>query len=315
MPPVPAPPQPRPSPWDGQDPPTEPLPVPPRATARSRPRLGVAIALAVALVVLSAGGGVGLWMYRQAAAADPVVTAAAPAPPVPRSAPAVAGPALVDTTGKPLPAALAAAVPTIYAALQGNDMAALRAAYSPDESAASWSTVRTRLAPETVRSGLVRALQKPPNPRPEVDYLYADGDYGVGVTSAGRVAFFGTGQRPSSARATAEAPAPAGTVPFACEDDVPGDGVDSPLCDRASSGAAQAGSRCAEGIEICPPGYREGVVSRANPYGCDFEAASAMNPCLWRYDNQRPDGPGRPTPVTPAQRWAVCHLSGYDEFC
>lgn len=53
------------------------------------------------------------------------------------------------------------------------------------------------------------------------------------------------------------------------------------------------------------------MTNSANPYGCNFDATSAGNPCQWRYENES----NRPNPVTTAQRWAVCHLSGYREFC
>lgn len=63
----------------------------------------------------------------------------------------------------------------------------------------------------------------------------------------------------------------------------------STFCATAEPAAAPDGGgtteRCAEGTTICPTGYHEGVVSAANPYGCDFDAISAMNPCMWRFDN------------------------------
>ncbi|WP_433803552.1 hypothetical protein [Actinomycetospora sp. CA-084318] len=74
--------------------------------------------------------------------------------------------------------------------------------------------------------------------------------------------------------------------------------------------AGGAVGRCAPDLPTCPAGYQEGVVSKANPYGCDFNAISADNPCQYRLTAE-----GKHNPTTPASRWAACHLNGIREFC
>lgn len=57
--------------------------------------------------------------------------------------------------------------------------------------------------------------------------------------------------------------------------------------------------------------YVDGVVSPANPHGCDDTASSADNPCAFHWtDDSQTEGP-----QTPAQRWAACHQLGVQEFC
>lgn len=306
------------------DPPTVPVPVPAiareaPADSRRRGRAVLAVALATALLVVGAGA---IWWLATTPPASGSVPAPVAAPAAPASPAAVAspapedGPALTDTRGRPLPATAAQGARRLFAALTAGDQQTLRAACSPDRTAASWEAVRLRLAGQAVRAGLLEALRRPPSPRPEVAYLYSARDLGVGLTAAGRVAFFGTGQR--AAAPSSPTPVPTGrttrAVPFACEDSVVGDGLDTPECGPPAAGADQ-GSRCSAETTICPAGYREGVVSRANPFGCDFDAISARNPCQWRYTPAAGDGPDRPDPVTPAQRWAACRLSGFRQFC
>ncbi|MDD7919795.1 nuclear transport factor 2 family protein [Actinomycetospora callitridis] len=251
------------------------------------------------------------WMATASTSTPAPVASSATASTGPAAPLQQVGPATVDSEGRPMPPAASDGARRLYSALEANDMSAVRAVYAPDDTAASWSTLRTRLSPEAVRDGLLEALRHPPQPRPEVDYLYASGDYGVGLTDTGRVAFVGTGQRAAAtATPTERAPSPGSrTVPFECEDSFVGDGLQTPACDGQDNDARP--SHCSADLETCPTGYREGVTSSANPYGCNFDAISAENPCQWRYEDQG----DRPNPVTAAQRWAVCHLSGYREFC
>ncbi|MDD7942013.1 hypothetical protein PHK61_26710 [Actinomycetospora lutea] len=253
----------------------------------------------------------GVWWLTAASTSTPApVASSATASAGPTAPPQQVGPATVDSDGRPLPSPASDGARRLYSALEANDMSAVRAVYAPEATAAWWSTLRTRLSPEVVRVGLLEALRLPPQPRPEVDYLYASGDYGIGLTETGRVAFVGTGQRTATATTpTGRSPSGSRAVPFECEDSFVGDGLQTPECDVQGNDADP--SRCSTELETCPTGYREGVTSSANPYGCDFDAISAQNPCQWRYEDQG----DRPNPVTAAQRWAVCHLSGHRDFC
>lgn len=136
-----------------------------------------------------------------------------PAPPAP-TAPAetASGPspglASVDTTGARLPAEVRAAARRIDEALRTGEPAAIRDLYEPAENAAAWSTVASRLSDGVHRRLLREALRNPPEPRPEIAYLFSRGEHGLGVTERGRLAFVGVGQRPASGAAgTNRAPA------------------------------------------------------------------------------------------------------------
>lgn len=57
--------------------------------------------------------------------------------------------------------------------------------------------------------------------------------------------------------------------------------------------------------------YVNGVVSAANPYGCDDTAINSQNPCSFHWaDEGMTYGP-----ETPAQRWSACHQLGFENFC
>lgn len=268
----------------------------------------------MALLAIGAGG---VWWFSASSTSAPTPVASSQAVPAQPLAPAPPiGPAVVDTNGQPLPPAATNGARRLYSALETNDMTAIRALYTPDDTAASWSTLRTRLAPDAVRAELLEALRRPAQPRPEVDYLYAADDYGVGLTDSGRVAFIGTGQQAATTTRSSDRTPSTGSraVPFECEDSFVGDGLDTPECDGGGTGSGPQRSHCSADLDTCPAGYQEGVTSSANPHGCNFDAISADNPCQWRYDVQQ-DGTERPAPVTAAQRWAACHLSGYRQFC
>ncbi|MEJ2863217.1 hypothetical protein [Actinomycetospora flava] len=270
------------------------------------------MALTVALLTF---GVVGVWWFSASSTTSPTPVASSEATSAqPAASGPQIGPAVVDTDGRPLPPPAADGARGLYSALETNDMTAVRALYAPDDTAASWSTLRARLAPDVARAGLLEALRRPPQPRPEVDFLYSAGDYGVGLTDSGRVAFIGTGQQAATTTATPDRARPTGSrsVPFECEDSFVGDGLDTPECDGSGTGTQR--TQCSADLETCPAGYQEGVVNSANPHGCNFDAISADNPCQWRYTVD-PDGTDRPAPVTAAQRWAACHLSGYRDFC
>ncbi|MDQ4119586.1 MAG: hypothetical protein M3235_21895, partial [Actinomycetota bacterium] len=66
-----------------------------------------------------------------------------------------------------------------------------------------------RLDDPAHRTRLIAALRHPPQPRPEIAYLYADGDHGLGVTGDGKLAFVGVGQKPRAS--TQAGPVPAGS--------------------------------------------------------------------------------------------------------
>ena len=185
-----------------QDPPTVPIP---RIRDRSRRRAG-AIVLAVGAVVLLVAGVLalrGLTTGRDATDA----ASAQPAPPssasVPASVPPPTGAATTDATGRPLPPAVVVGAGRVLAALRANDVATLESTYLPDRGAgvAPWPVVRTRLADAALRASLAAALTHPPQPRPEVAYLFSDGDRGVGMSRAGTVAFYGIGRAARGATA------------------------------------------------------------------------------------------------------------------
>ena len=127
-----------------------------------------------------------------------------------RPGPVNAGPAIasVDTTGAPLPAAVTDTARVLDAALSSGDPTPVRDRYSPAPGAASWTVVADRLSDPANQAKLASALRNPPEPRPEIAYLFSDGDHGFGLTADGRLAFVGVGQRaPGAATGT---PAPSG---------------------------------------------------------------------------------------------------------
>ncbi len=117
------------------------------------------------------------------------------------------GPALTDTTGAAVPAAVADGVRRIDAALRSGTTASLRDLYDPAPGAAGWATTASRLDDPAHRTRLIAALRNPPEPRPEVAYLYADGDHGLGITDDGKLAFVGVGQKPHGSTAPGSVPA------------------------------------------------------------------------------------------------------------
>lgn len=166
----------------------------PAATAGRGPwiasaALGVAIVAAAALAVLtlvtvpasSTGSS------RAAPAAPP-----SPAPSAePAPAPAPAGtPAVTDTAGRALPAAVASGVQGLYAALGAGDVADLQSRYQPSATfdAAPWSEVEPLLTDPANREQLLAALREPPQRRSDI-YRYAAGGARVGVDEQGRMAF------------------------------------------------------------------------------------------------------------------------------
>ena len=128
------------------------------------------------------------------------VTVPAPSTSTAPTLPAEASPepALVDTAGRALPVAVADGVRRIDAALATDDVAALEPLYVPADAAAGWTTVASRLTDSSDRIQLLRALRNPPEARPEISYLYSEGDHGLGITDAGRLAFVGVGQKPAA---------------------------------------------------------------------------------------------------------------------
>ncbi|BBF98964.1 hypothetical protein PSA01_09130 [Pseudonocardia saturnea] len=120
--------------------------------------------------------------------APPVSSAAAPASPEPAIA-------TTDTTGAPLPAAVLATARVLDDALSSGDPTPVRDRYTPAPGAASWTVVADRLSDPANQAKLASALRNPPEPRPEIAYLFSDGDHGFGLAADGRLAFVGVGQR------------------------------------------------------------------------------------------------------------------------
>lgn len=116
------------------------------------------------------------------------------------------GPALTDTAGAAVPAAVAAGVRRIDAALRSGTTASLRDLYDPSPGAAGWATTASRLDDPEHRAKLVSALRNPPQSRAEIAYLYSDGDHGLGITGDGKLGFVGVGQKPPPS-------SPAGAIP------------------------------------------------------------------------------------------------------
>jgi len=149
-------------------------------------------ALAVAIVVAAALAVVTLVTVPSAATETP---SAAPAPPssaaAPAPLPAPAGaPAVADTAGRALPAAVATGVQGLYTALGTGDLAGVRSRYAPSAAfdAAPWSQVEPLLAQPANREELLAALREPPQRRAGV-YRYTAGGTRVGVDDQGRMAF------------------------------------------------------------------------------------------------------------------------------
>ncbi|TCK27368.1 hypothetical protein EV378_3239 [Pseudonocardia endophytica] len=123
------------------------------------------------------------------------------------SAAEAGGPALTDTNGAAVPPAVADGVRRIDAALRSGTTASVRDLYEPSPGAAGWARTASRLDDPTHRARLVTALRNPPQPRPEIAYLYSDGDHGLGITGDGKLAFVGVGQKPRPASSGAAIPA------------------------------------------------------------------------------------------------------------
>ncbi|MDD7937635.1 hypothetical protein PHK61_04270 [Actinomycetospora lutea] len=151
--------------------------------------LGVAILVAAALAVLTlVTAPVAPAGSTQAAAPAQPVRSAAPAP---APAPVPAGePAVTDTAGRALPAAVATGVRELYTALGAGDLPAVERRYRPSAAvdAAPWSQVSPLLAQPPNREALLAALREPPQ-RGSGVYRYAAGGARVGVDTQGRVAF------------------------------------------------------------------------------------------------------------------------------
>ncbi|MEQ3551199.1 hypothetical protein WIS52_12025 [Pseudonocardia nematodicida] len=111
------------------------------------------------------------------------------------------GVATTDSTGAPLPETVLDTARRIDDALASGDPTPIRDLYSPAGGAATWRVVADRLSDPTNREKLSDALRNPPESRPEIAYLFADGDHGLGVSEVGRLAFVGVGQGGSSSPA------------------------------------------------------------------------------------------------------------------
>ncbi|GAA4864038.1 hypothetical protein [Actinomycetospora straminea] len=151
--------------------------------------LAVAIVVAAALAVLTlvtAPSSAGTSSAAASAVPAPAPSAAAPATP-----PAPAGtPAVTDTAGRALPAAVATGVQGLYTALGTGDVAGVESRYRPSAAfdAAPWSRVAPLLAQPDNREELLAALREPPQRRTGV-YRYAAGGAVVGVDAQGSMAF------------------------------------------------------------------------------------------------------------------------------
>lgn len=161
----------------------------------------------MAAVLVAVGALAGCATVVPASGPPSTVAPPAPAADVGSAASGAGGPALTDTTGAAVPAAVADGVRRIDAALRSGTTASLRDLYEPAPGAAGWARTASRLDDPAHRNRLIAALRNPPVPRPEVAYLYADGDHGLGITDEGALAFVGVGQRPRASSTTGAIPA------------------------------------------------------------------------------------------------------------
>ncbi|MEJ2862511.1 hypothetical protein [Actinomycetospora flava] len=152
--------------------------------------LGVAILVAAALAVLTLVTAPVSPASSTEAAPAPAQPAPAPSA-APAPAPAPAGtPAVADTAGRNLPAAVATGVQGLYTALGTGDLPAVQQRYQPSAAvdAAPWSQVAPLLAQPANREALLAALREPPQRRTGV-YRYAAGGAVAGVDTQGRLAY------------------------------------------------------------------------------------------------------------------------------
>jgi hypothetical protein len=149
--------------------------------------LAVAIVVAAALAVVTL-----VTVPSSAGQAEPVAAAPAPsAVAAPAPVPAPAGtPAVTDTAGRALPAAVATGVQGLYTALGTGDLAGVESRYAPAAAldAAPWSQVAPLLGVPANREALLAALREPPQRRTGL-YRYSAGGARVGVDAQGRMAF------------------------------------------------------------------------------------------------------------------------------
>ncbi|MHC1563674.1 hypothetical protein ACR9E3_32380 [Actinomycetospora sp. C-140] len=161
------------------------------------------VALAVAIVVAAGLAVVTLVREPAGSVAAPSTTqdepVAAPLPqapplqgtgnPAPPQVPA-GQPAVTDTTGRALPAAVATGVGGLYTALGTGDLPGVQSRYRPAAAfdAAPWSQVAPLLTTAPNREQLLAALREPPQRRSGI-YRYAANGAVVGVDAQGRMAF------------------------------------------------------------------------------------------------------------------------------
>ena len=172
--------------------------------------------LVVLLLVLAAGCATSTTPPTTTVTVTTPVTPTAPFDPA--SSPT---PALVDTEGRPVPPAVEAGVRRIDAALTTGEPSVIKDLYERASGAATWPTVASRLSNDGDRIQLVRALRNPPEQRPEIAYLYSEGDHGLGITDAGKLAFVGVGQDPNPTTTTAAPTTTSPTTTSAAPDPTP----------------------------------------------------------------------------------------------
>lgn len=162
-----------------------------RGTAARWPWIA-SIALAVAILAVGAFA-VRTLVVDPASSAPAAASpeAAPPAAPAPAAPPAPAGaPSVTDTTGRPVPPAVATGVQGLYTALGTGDLAGVESRYTPSPAfdAAPWPTVAALLADPAARDQLLAALRADPQRRAGV-YRYTAGGATVGMDPQGTMAF------------------------------------------------------------------------------------------------------------------------------